>query len=60
MQGVSQERKKLCVLHELGDKTQLGVLVGGRGGGALETLGLSGGPQSKALGTYTIFSSKLV
>ena len=42
MQGVSQERKKLCVLHELGDKTQLGVLVGGGEGG-----GGTGDPRVK-------------
>ena len=27
-QGVSQEGKKLCALHELGNKVQLGVCMG--------------------------------
>ena len=43
-QGVSQERKKFCVLHELGNKTLLGVW------GHYEPLsGLSGGPGGQSL-----------
>ena len=43
-QGVSQERKKFCVLHELRNKMQLGIW------GQYEPLsGLSGGPGGKSL-----------
>ena len=51
-EGVSQEGKKLCVLHEL---MQLGVWV------HYELLnGFSGWPWSKAFENFTIFSLKLV
>ena len=51
-QGVSQEGKLFCVLHELGNKMQLEVW------GHCEPL--SEGRRGKALGTFTIFSLKLV
>ena len=54
-QCVSQEGKKFCDLHELGDKMQLGVW------GHCDSLsGFSGKAVSKALEKFTIFSLKLV
>ena len=54
-QGISQEGKNLCVLHELGNKMQLGVW------GHCEPLnGFRDGPRGKAFGKCTIFSFKLV
>ena len=57
--GVSQEGKKFCVLHELGNKMQWGE---GRGVWVhCESLnGFSGGTGDKTLEKYKIFSLKLV
>ena len=55
--GVTQEGKKICVLHELGNKMQLGVW----GWGHCDPLtGFSGAPGGKVLGKFTVFSLKLV
>ena len=54
-QGVSQEGKIFFVLHELANKTQLGVWA------HCELLnGFTRGPGAKALEKFTIFSLKLV
>ena len=54
-QGISQEGKKLCILHELGNKMQLGVY------GHCEHLnGFNWEPEDKDLEKFTVFSLKLV
>ena len=54
-QDISQEGKKFCILHELGNKMQLGVWA------HWEPLNwLNGLPLGKALEKFALFSLKLV
>ena len=55
LKDISQEREKFCILHELGNKMQLGFWV------PFELLtGFSGGQGGKAFEKFTVFSLKLV
>ena len=56
-QGIGQEGKKICVLHELGNKTQLG---GGVWAHCEPLSGFSEGAWGKAFEKLTIFNLKLV
>ena len=53
--GCEPGREKFCVLHEFGNKTQLGFW-----GHREPFSGFTWGTEGRALGTFTIFSLKLV